>query len=279
MRLTFCIVTVKLLVFSTLLFAQKTQYDTIYTNNNKFAATIKEVSETNIKFNYPDEDLLNSIYKNLVVKVRHKSGRIEIFKESQSFPIIKTGADWEKVIISGRESDVNGLFRIGEISSNAKGATTASNTNKVKKRAIEKLKVEAALQGGNIIIFLDQNTEGAHQTLNKTLTSLTGIAYTNVLPEYNSFKKTIKTSDHFHILNGYYLKNGSPGLKEYNPNTKEETFTISKSRIENNFIYVSLKETVRNPNASEYRVTYFDDSNLVLMYRYKGDIFSLSLSK
>jgi hypothetical protein len=41
----------------------KAQVDTIYSNNIKIACTVKEITPDAVKYTYPGEDLLNSVYK------------------------------------------------------------------------------------------------------------------------------------------------------------------------------------------------------------------------
>ena len=42
------------------------QLDTIYSNNEKLAVNVKEITEDAVKYTYPNEDLINTSYKNTI---------------------------------------------------------------------------------------------------------------------------------------------------------------------------------------------------------------------
>lgn len=64
------------------------QQDTIVTNNEVIICSVKEITSDAVKFTYPGEDLINTIYKNTVEKIMFKSGRVQKFAEATSFKTI-----------------------------------------------------------------------------------------------------------------------------------------------------------------------------------------------
>src|SRR5690606_16903493 len=186
------------------------QNDTIFLNNEKILCSVKEITEDAVKFSYPEEELVNSIYKNSVQKIVFKNGRIQTFSESTSFKSIKNVDDYENVSITQVESEIRGLFKIGEVSSKAKGTTTLSNQERVKERAYRKLKIEAAMMGANIVYLTNQRTEGNKmggyfQSGSSAETNLSGVAYSNVLPNHEDFKKLIQGTTLFTSTARYKL--------------------------------------------------------------------------
>ena len=113
--------------------------DTLFTNNGRLAVSIKEITNDAIKFSYPGEELVNSIYKNSVFKIVHRSGRLETFNETSSFNIVKGGDEWEKVAITSVPDEVKGLYKLGNISTKATGATAFANVNS-KRQDLQKIK-------------------------------------------------------------------------------------------------------------------------------------------
>jgi len=99
------------------------QMDTVFLNNQRIACSVKEVTPEAVKYTFPGEDVINSVYKNTVQKIIFKSGRVQTFAESTSFKEIKGVMDYEKVTITSVESEVKGLFKISDVSSKAKGTT------------------------------------------------------------------------------------------------------------------------------------------------------------
>lgn len=274
----------KLLLFLTALYSNQfafsqNQLDSIFTSNGNIAVNIKEITEDAIKFTYQGEELVNSIYKNTVSKIKHKSGRIEQFNESSSFKVIKGGDDWEKVSITRIENELKGLFKLEEVTSKATGTTVFSNVNTVKDRAYKKLKIEAAMSGGNIIYILEQQTQGVSKQYggsDPARTNLSGVAYSNVRPNINEFKKLINLKNEFNYLERQYLGNNSTDL-EKDTYLNQKMIELNDVRNENGFIMV--KTNLRGEDTEEYRVTYFDDEIIILMYRDKRKIYNFVLKR
>jgi len=136
--------------------------DTVVINNQKIACSVKEITPDAIKYTYPGEDVINSVFKNTVQKVIFKSGRIQTFAEATSYKEITNVMDFDKVTITSVESEVRGLFKLGDVSSKAKGTTVYSNQERVKDRAYRKMKIQAGMLGANIVYLTNQRTEGNH---------------------------------------------------------------------------------------------------------------------
>jgi hypothetical protein len=109
---------------STLSFAQ---VDTVVSNNQKIACSIKEVTPDAVKYTYPGEDVINTIYKNTVQKIIFKSGRVQTFAESTSYKSVQSVMDYNNVTITTIENEVKGLYKLGDVSSKAKGTTVYSS--------------------------------------------------------------------------------------------------------------------------------------------------------
>lgn len=64
------------------------QSDTLFVNNERIAVNVKEVTTDAVKFTYPGEEMINSMFKNGVNKIVFKSGRTQLFNESSSYKTI-----------------------------------------------------------------------------------------------------------------------------------------------------------------------------------------------
>jgi len=146
-----------LLLFSIL--RSYAQTDTIMINNQKIACSVKEITPDAVKYTYPNEDLINTVYKNTVQKIIFKSGRMQTFAEATSYKTINSVSDYNSVTITSVESEVRGLFKIADVSSKAKGTTVYSNQERVKDRAYRKMKIQAAMFGANVVYLTNQRTE------------------------------------------------------------------------------------------------------------------------
>src|ERR1700748_2824150 len=115
------------------------QTDTIVINNQKTACSVKEITPDAVKYTYPGEDLINTVFKNSVQKIIFKSGRVQTFAESTSYKKVSGVMDFDNVTVTSVESEVRGLYKISEVGSKAKGTTVFSSMEKVKERAYHKL--------------------------------------------------------------------------------------------------------------------------------------------
>ncbi|MBY0245749.1 MAG: hypothetical protein K2Q03_09870 [Sphingobacteriaceae bacterium] len=257
--------------------AQTSVVDTIYSNNEKIACSVKEITDDAVKYIYVGEDLLNTLNKNAIQKIVFKSGRVQKFANSTAFKQIKSVEEYEKVSISQVESEVKGLFKIGEVTSKAVGSTTMSSMQNVRDRAYTKIKIEAAMRGANAIYLTQQNTTdnqpGNYFTPAKaTETNLSGIAYSSVVPNFEEFKALIKDKKEFNAARRFKLWTSSFELKE------EKTKSVLKVAdliFEEGTIYII--GVTDNADAEKFKVVYFDNETFTIMYQNKSSLFGASI--
>jgi hypothetical protein len=255
----------------------QSSYDSIYTfNEGVLAVTVKEITSDAVKYAYPNEDLLNSIAKNSIQRIVFKSGRTQVFAEASSFKKVTCVEDWENVSISRLESEVKGLYKIGDVSVKAKSGGFASSS-KIKDRAYRKLKIEAALKGANVVYVVEETSVGnqmgnQYSAGQAAETQISGIAYTNVLPKFEDFVKVLEGKSVV-LINEVELGNNSMDFKiESIPNTPT---VISNPQHKDNLIFVNAK--IQGAKTSEFRVTNFNETSIILMDEYKGKITNYTL--
>ena len=164
-------VTICLLLAAVSIFGQT---DKLILHNSKvISGKILKATEQNIVFTYDGEETENTLSRNAVHKSVYKSGREEVISEKI---IIGSESDYAKVIILQEGSSVQGLKRIGEVKGKAFG-TVYADMNKVKTRAEEDLKKEAAKLGACFVLI--QNYQVTDSQPGKTIgkTNIAGIAY------------------------------------------------------------------------------------------------------
>jgi hypothetical protein len=245
------------------------QIDTIYTNSEKIACLVKEVTPDAVKFIYPGEEVLNSIYKNAVQKIIFKSGRIQTFAEATSFKVINNVLDYDKVTITTIADEVRGLYKLGDVSSKAKGTTVYSSQERVKERAYRKFKIQAAMLGANIIFLTEQRTEGNKYDKYNSQTSeanLTGIAYSNKLPNLENFKKLVGNKTDFLMVKEYLLWASDSDVSQ---NDDPKAFTLTNIINENGIIFIEGKLVGEN-QVSKFQLANFNSDNFSIQYK-KGE--------
>jgi hypothetical protein len=254
------------------------QTDTIFSNNEKTACNVKEVTQDAVKFTYPNEDLVNIVYKNTIQKIVFKSGRVQTFAESTSFKKIESSNDYENVTISQVESEIKGLYKIGDVSAKAKGTTVYSNQEKVKQRAYKKLKIEAAMMGANIVYLTAQRTEGNkyggyYQSGSSAETNLTGIAYSNILPSYSDFEKLMLNKTIFFAILDSHLWYSGTDISQIEISKK---FEINSIKNENGLIIINgvLEGEL---NCKVFRVVSFNSESFNIFYQDKNMVYNIKI--
>jgi hypothetical protein len=168
-----------LLVFLTILanisFCQdKIKNDTIFQLNNELiACKVINISEFEIVYSFIGESLTNTISKKQVKEIHFGSGRIQIFSEKV---IVNGEQDWKKVQLTTLQTDVVGLTKKGEVKGKAMG-TALANMTKVKLRAEEMIKREAAKLGAYIVLLQTYTTNDSQPGLSYGKANINGVAY------------------------------------------------------------------------------------------------------
>jgi hypothetical protein len=259
--------------------ASKPKVDTIISNNTRIACIVKEITPDAVKFTYPNEDLLNSVYKNTVQKIIFKSGRVQTFAEATSFKPISGVMDFDKVTVTVVEGEVKGLYKLTDVSSKAKGTTVFSSQERVKDRAYRKLKIQAAMFGANIVYLTNQRTEGNKyggyfQSGSSAETNLTGVGYSNILPDYDKFKQLVGTKTDFTTVIKYELGASDTDVSQ---DGIEVPFTVSNISLENGIVLITAQLKGENNN-SVFQLASFTDTTFSVAYRHKGTAYNVEIS-
>jgi hypothetical protein len=261
--------------------------DTIYSSTGKMVVSVKEIGENSIKFSYPNEDLINNMNKNVIRKIVFKSGRVQTFSNMSGYKTVKSGLDYENVSLSLVFDEVKGLYKIGEAGAKAKGTTALSSIEKVKERAIRKMKITAAMQGANVVYQSQINTTdnipaetgAVNKSAQPTETTVSGIAYSSELPSFEDFKQTIGNRKLFTVINIYELENTYSILDPFTMNTdiKEKkvnrTMELNSLTEESGLIYVEAK--IEKESVSKFRVIFFNGEEFTLAYKTDKGIYNL----
>lgn len=270
-----------LIIFSSIAnvgFSQQVSLDSVFTKEGLIVAEVKEVTPEVVKFTYPSESVMNSIYRNTIEKIVFKSGRVQVFRETQALGEINSAFDYEKVSITHVESEIKGLYKLDEVFSKAVGTTTLSNITAVKERAFRKLKIQAALLGGNVLYMIDQNTVGNqyggyYQSGKATETTLTGIVYSNSIPKIEEVTTNLNKQKIYKVISSYFAGNNSTEVEgsSYIP----DTFTMDNFYQENGFVYINGNtEGVKN---TVFKVVSFKNNQMILYWKDKKNAYNLTL--
>jgi hypothetical protein len=246
------------------------QSDTIFSNNQKIPCTVKEITPEAVKYVYEGEELINSMYTNAIQKIVFKNGRVQTFAKAVSFKKVVNINDFENVTITGLEHEVQGLFKVGNVSAIGKGATALSNQGIVKDRAYRKIKRHAAMLGANVVFITSANSESNKIGYNfpfgsSAQTDLTGLAFASQLPNVDEFIASIKDKKEFVTVARSTLLSGAGDITTEILRNK---FTIEKVRNENGVIMIDGK-IGRETQLTTVRVVSFDKDYFYIYFERK----------
>jgi len=253
---------ITLMLISVVLFAQT---DSIFMINGKILpVNVTEVTENSIKYTYPNEEVLNTVNRNTVSKVIFKSGRVQEFGSQLNLATIKSCLDWQNVQISKIESEVKGLMKIDNVGAKAKGTTTLSSIAKLQDRAFNKMKMQSAMMGGNIIYLLNEhaeealNSDGAGGSSRPPSVTVSGVCYTVSKPNIDQ------------VVDGKYnvARIIKLGPNEFNINdisSKQQSLNMSKSMIKDENGFLSLTANINQlKKVTDFTVISAGDGQIVL---------------
>ena len=99
------------------------------------------------------------------------------------------------------------------------------------------------------------------------------MVYGNSIPDYNSFIKTTEGQDGFKYIENHSLGVNSDDLKVNSQNG--ETIKFDQVEKASNMFYIYAK--FPKIDIEKFRVSYFDDNEILLVYRTKKQIVNLIL--
>jgi len=147
---------------------------------------------------------------------------------------------------------------------------------RVQNRAYDKLKMAAALLGGNLVYVKNASVEGNIRSSSGGRTSraqITGTVYCSDLLDANKFKKILENDKEFQTVSEIRLGNNDAQLKfSYDTPIKGK---IASYSVDKGFIFLSLKLKQKLSNV-KYRVIRFDDSFVTVAYREGTSIYNLT---
>jgi hypothetical protein len=146
------LITVTLMLFT---FSSNGQDKIVMRSGDTLRVKIVKTTPDLVEFTYPNEDIVNTEYKNSINKIIFASGRVDICSQAKKLAIVKGIEDWEKVEITTNPEDVKGLIKLGEVVGKSQwgGYAAQGLGNKKARKAIKK---NAAKLGGSIVLLQEK---------------------------------------------------------------------------------------------------------------------------
>ena len=250
------------------------QMDTIYTHHEIIPCRVTEVTENHVKFAYPQEDFSNTMSKNKIMQIVFRSGRVQKFVNALGYKRLRSPHDWEQVVLTQVENELAGLYKIGDVSSKAKGTTELSNQERVKRRGLNKLKMQAALLGANVIYMLNMRTEGNHYDARtgssfSSEASFIGMAYASTVPVYEQFMQLIGDQRVFRITEAMEFSYNSTKIDVY-----PVDFSIHIKQIVDDEGRLKIYAQIPQFKEGSFRVTFLGNDHFYILYATRNEYYS-----
>lgn len=252
----------------------KAQVDTIFTHNEVIPCKVTEITESSVKYVYPGEDLTNSMSKNAITRIVFKSGRVQKFASRTGFRTLTSPVEWEQVTLTQIESEVAGLYKIDDVSSKAKGTTEFSNQERVKRRAMDKLKMQAAMLGANVVYLLNVRSEGNKFNVwtgasSSSESSFMGAAYSSRMPDFEEVKNLLGEGREFAITEELDFTNNSTKI-----DWVEAHNTLTLHRLYDDNGNVMIEGSIPGCKETTFRVTFCNKDSIYILYSTRRGKFS-----
>jgi len=261
--------------FLVLFFSQPVfgQMDTIYLSDHKTPCLVREVGPEEIKYNLPGEDVVNSIYKSTVKKIVFRSGRVETYANPVPDIDWSSPLDFEKIYLTKSPNDPLGWYSLNNLKVFATGGTIFSKGESVRKRALNKLKMQASMLGAKMVEITREDNysheEGNLESNQKPSTYLDGTAYTDKLLNLEEFNNIMKGKRDFLVIHSFTLRNNANQIQE---DTSLIPFRILQINQEDGIIYLEGNlEYVRSK--AKYQLISFKENEFIILFQKDHDFY------
>ncbi|MCC5930089.1 MAG: hypothetical protein JJU28_12640 [Cyclobacteriaceae bacterium] len=263
-------------VMPVLCIAQPSDTDKLQINGEIKEVFVDDVSFHNVTFRYPDEHTSQTVSKVLVEKIQFSSGR-EIIFDKKVWPV-NSYEDYEKVFVTYDVNDIAGLKTVDNVHAKARGFTGISGINSVTRRAMRKLKTEAAFKGANVVYIADTYQRGLGMVSN-AMATFTGTAY-NTSPisyEVDEIRPFLEGYSYFLLQINKFDKNWFKVMTDkftavYDKKGEIRIFKFDDVFEENGYLYVESAvlrsdQPLKVLFASEERITLLGKRrNTIIQY-------------
>ncbi len=142
------------------LFAQeKAVLDTIYKLGGRaMVVDVRKVSSSAVAYAVPGERGTKSMERKDIQKIVYNTGRVEVFNK----PVLLMVEDymWEAVVLTEKESDIEGLYERGQVSS--KSQPSSRSPKAAKKSCSIRIQKKAANMKGVIVFVTHKEATGGY---------------------------------------------------------------------------------------------------------------------
>jgi hypothetical protein len=152
-------------------------YDTIIKlGGKKIPCSVKKINPTSVLYTKPESQAQLEMLRKEIEKIHYKTGKKEVFNKPV-FSVIDQ-SQWEAVMVTENEADVQGLYQVGAVKANASAGSRSPKA--AKQSAIIRLQKKTANMGALIVLVISSESKGGYGEIPGW--QLEGIAYSDSPP-------------------------------------------------------------------------------------------------
>lgn len=234
------------------------QTDTIFSKSGKIACKVLKIKVDSIIYLKAPSEQHQLISKKEVDKIIYKNGKSISIKNERNVIQVEGISNFEDVVITKEEAEVKTYRKIIDVQTKYTVSRDPKQAEKNLDRSLRVLKIQAAMQGANIIYIPDYIT----QITDTSNTQLTGIAYCSALPSVELFEKLTEDKNNFKSTDQWYMHAGKTDVYQLVYNG---TFRIDEIYTENDII--TIKGELKSfPKVSTFRLISVTNKSFMLYF-------------
>jgi hypothetical protein len=142
----------------------------------KIICNIQKINPNSVSYTKPNETSVQEILRKEIEKILFRNGRKEVYNKPVLTMIDKT--QWEAVLVTEKEEDVEGLYKKGVVKANASSGSRSPKAAKLS--ATIRLQKKTANMGALIVLVTHSEMKGGYGEIPGW--ELEGIAYSDTPP-------------------------------------------------------------------------------------------------
>lgn len=234
------------------------QTDTIFSRSGKISCKVLRIKVDSILYLAAPAEQPKSIPKKEVDRIVYKNGKSISIKNDIGLKPVEGISNFNDVAITIVESEVKTYKKILDVQAKYYVSADPRQADKILDRSYRLLKIQAAMQGANIIYI----PNFAVQTSDSSNTQLYGIAYSSNLPVVEEFEKLIEDKNDFKSTDQWYMHAGKTDVYQL---YYSGIFRIDEITTENDIIYLQ-GELKSFPKVTSFRLISFTSKSFMLYF-------------
>ena len=264
------------ILFASILFLLKlsliAQTDTLVTSDSKISCKVLKIQTDSIKYTLTGSKNILHISKKDVDRVIYKNGKVFSIKEDIRLKHIEGISNFNDVVISFTSADTLNTLRLEYIYIPVSYQSSGQKNYLEKKYTL--LRIQAAMQGANLIYIPEQKILTAEGITDTSITNLYGIAYSSEKITLDTIEKILGDKNNLIATHQWYLQDGKSDVYQLYFNG---IFIINEiSELNGHVIFTGQLKGF--PKVSTFRLISISDTFFTINFIMNGTLYNVQVN-